>query len=286
MGQKDITEKYLEEYNDVFADIVNVLLFNGARVVCQEDLENGLAKSQYKADDSKVHEQERDVSKFWKNNSVKIVLYGLENQTDVDKDMPFRIMGYDGQSYRSQLDKANGKHRYPIITLVLYFGMNPWTGPKSLYESLVVPDNLRDYVSDYKINIFEIAYLSQKQVAMFQSDFKFVADYFVQLRTTKDYVPSKETMEHVDAVLKIMSVLTKDVRFEEAHQNGMEVKSMCEVLDRAENRGIQKGIQQGIQQGIMETLVSLVRDGILTIEEAANRADMTPEDFQKKMSEM
>ena len=57
---------------------------------------------------------------------------------------------------------------------------------------------------------------------------------------------------------------------------------MCEVLDRAENRGIQKGIQQGI----METLVSLVRDGILTIEEAANRADMTPEDFQKKMSEM
>ena len=282
MGQKDITEKHLEEYNDVFADIVNVLLFDGEQVVDQEDLENGMTKSQYKADDAKVHEQERDVSKFWKNNSVKIVLYGLENQTDVDKDMPFRIMGYDGQSYRSQLDKANGKHRYPIITLVLYFGMTPWTGPKSLYESLVVPDNLRDYVSDYKINIFEIAYLNPEQVAMFQSDFKFVADYFVQLRTTKDYVPSKETMEHVDAVLKIMSVLTKDVRFQEAHQNGMEVKSMCEVLDRAENRGIQKGIQQGI----METLVSLVRDGILTIEEAASRANMAPEDFQKKMSEM
>lgn len=27
MGQKDITEKLLEDYNDVFADIVNVLLF-------------------------------------------------------------------------------------------------------------------------------------------------------------------------------------------------------------------------------------------------------------------
>ena len=26
----------------------------------------------------------------------------------------------------------------------------------------------------------------------------------------------------------------------------MEVKNMCEVLDRAENRGIQQGIQQGI----------------------------------------
>jgi len=28
MGAKDITEKTLEAYNDVFADIINVLLFN------------------------------------------------------------------------------------------------------------------------------------------------------------------------------------------------------------------------------------------------------------------
>ena len=29
MGEKDITEKILADYNDVFADIVNVLLFGG-----------------------------------------------------------------------------------------------------------------------------------------------------------------------------------------------------------------------------------------------------------------
>ena len=28
MGQKDITEKLLEDYNDVFADIINGLIFN------------------------------------------------------------------------------------------------------------------------------------------------------------------------------------------------------------------------------------------------------------------
>lgn len=28
MAEKDITEKTLEAYNDVFADIINVLLFN------------------------------------------------------------------------------------------------------------------------------------------------------------------------------------------------------------------------------------------------------------------
>ena len=31
--EKDITQKTLEKYNDVFADIINVLLFNGERVV-------------------------------------------------------------------------------------------------------------------------------------------------------------------------------------------------------------------------------------------------------------
>lgn len=39
MGQKDITEKHLQEYNDVFADIVNVLLFDGVKVVEPNNLE-------------------------------------------------------------------------------------------------------------------------------------------------------------------------------------------------------------------------------------------------------
>jgi hypothetical protein len=33
MGEKDITEKNLEAWNDVFADIVNVLLFKGKRLI-------------------------------------------------------------------------------------------------------------------------------------------------------------------------------------------------------------------------------------------------------------
>ena len=33
MGEKDITEKVLADYNDIFSDIVNVLLFQGKEVV-------------------------------------------------------------------------------------------------------------------------------------------------------------------------------------------------------------------------------------------------------------
>ena len=38
MGEQDITEKILESYNDVFADIVNVLLFNGEQIIRPDEL--------------------------------------------------------------------------------------------------------------------------------------------------------------------------------------------------------------------------------------------------------
>ena len=60
MGQKDIVEKHLEDYNDVFADIVNALVFKGKQAVRPRDLIPVKVRSQYKADEGKLHEEERD----------------------------------------------------------------------------------------------------------------------------------------------------------------------------------------------------------------------------------
>ena len=87
MGAKDITEKNLEAFNDVFADIVNVLLFKGKHLMKEKDLESATKDSMFKAD-GKIHEQERDVSKFWKNGEVRISILGFENQTVQDYNMP------------------------------------------------------------------------------------------------------------------------------------------------------------------------------------------------------
>ena len=50
MAQKDTSEKILESYNDVFSDIVNVLLFNGNQVLSADELEDQAPRSYYKAD--------------------------------------------------------------------------------------------------------------------------------------------------------------------------------------------------------------------------------------------
>ena len=116
---RDMTEKHLEAYNDVFADIVNVLLFGGRRRIDPGDLRDTKARSLYKAD-GKLREQERDVSKLWVSEGVVISLIGFENQTEVDRDMPLRVFGYEGADYRSQLSVKGRRH--PVVTLVLYFG--------------------------------------------------------------------------------------------------------------------------------------------------------------------
>lgn len=122
--------------------------------------------------------------------------------------------------------------------MVLYFGMNHWSDYRSLYDCLTIPEELKPYISDYKINVFEIAYLEDEQVELFQSDFRFVADYFVQMRKNGDYKPSTETIRHVDETLKLMAVLTQDDRFLEV-QNSVErsVSNMCEAMDKAEAKG-------------------------------------------------
>lgn len=210
-NKKDITEKTLEDYNDVFADIVNGLLFGGEQVVQEDELLPVPTKSQYKADDDEIHEQERDVSKLWKDVTFTVALIGIENQTEQDSDMIFRVLGYDGASYRSQIYAGN--ERYPVITLVLYFGYESRWNQRTLYDRLDVPDELKEYVSDYRMNVFEIAYLEDEVIERFSSDFGIVARCFSQLRKNGKYEPTVEEIKHVDEVLKLMKVLTGDDRF-------------------------------------------------------------------------
>ena len=49
---------------------------------------------------------------------------------------------------------------------------------------------------------------------------------------------------------------------------------------------IEQGIEQGLEQGECRTLYGLVRDGIMTMENAAARKGMTVEEFQQKLKEL
>jgi len=286
MAQADIAEKNFIALNDVFADIFNVLVFGGKQMMKEEALSDSSPLSQYKADDELMHEQERDTFKLWRGHGVNLLLAGIENQTEPDKDMPFRVIGYDGAAYRSQLLKTeekeiNGevkrvpvKERYPVLTIVLYFGEKLWNYPRSLKDCFYPPlegdeitNDLEEYIQDYRIHVFDIPRLTKEQVQMFQSDFKIVADYFTKVYTKNEYVPDDAVITHVDEFLKLMKVLTGDKRYEEiAHtitEKEKEGIKVCRILDEREARGearMGKLIQILLSQNLIEEAKKVTED--------------------------
>ena len=280
MAEKDITEKNLEALNDVFADIVNVLLFKGEQVINEKDLEADTTKSMFKAD-GKIHEQERDVSKFWKNGEIRISILGIENQTAQDSDMPLRVISYDGASYKQQLLDKKQKKRYPVATLVLYFGTEEkWSKAKHLYDCFEIPEKLKPFVNDYKINVFNIAFLSPKTISMFKSDFKIIAEYFRAKRLNQKYKGSKEKLKHANETLKMFSALTGDDSFEKVYNEGNFKKggiTMCDVVERIRNDGRTEGRTEEQERIIM----NLIESNAGTIEQIAAWVKLPVKEVQK-----
>ena len=163
MQEKDIIEKHLENYEDVFSDIINVLLFQGQKVMQGEILEQSVTQSLYSLE-GHIHGQDRDIAKYWLAGKVRVAFLGIENQSRIDRYMPMRVIGYDGAMYRGQLFRKGKKKCYPVITLVLYFGYEKrWKKNRYLHECFDIPEELMPYVNDYKINLFEIAFLSEEK---------------------------------------------------------------------------------------------------------------------------
>lgn len=284
MGVKDITEKNLEELDDVFADIINVLLFKGERLVQEDELEADTTKSMFKAD-GKIHEQERDVSKFWKNGEIRISILGIENQTKQDSDMPLRIISYDGASYKQQLLNEKQKKRYPITTIVLYFGTDEkWNTSKSLYDCFEIPEKLKPFVNNYKINVFNIAWLSEKTIDMFKSDFKLIAQYFRTIRLNKKYTGSKEKLQHANETLKMFSALTGDDTFEKVYnENNLEKGgvTMCDVVERIRNEGRAEGRVEGQENAREEMILNLLESNAGSIEQIATWVKLPVKEVKK-----
>lgn len=280
MGEKDVTQKNFEAYNDVVADIVNGSLFGGEEFIRAEGLIDAQPFSQYKADKGIIHEQERDIAKYYidANCNIRLALIGFENQTAIDLDMPLRVFGYDGVSYRDEInqdivitDTATGekrkiKHkRYPVITIVLYFGKQPWKKPLCLYDVLDIPEKLKPFVNDFKLNLIDVPRLTPEQVKNYKGDFQIIADYFVQTASGKKYVPSSKKIQHIDSLLKLLSALTNDKRYAESIADisaKTEGTNMCEVLDEVESRGEARGKKIGAEQKRTEMICNMLNENI------------------------
>lgn len=180
--EKDISEKWLEGYNDVFADIYNALVFGGRDILKEEKLVPLPTEAFTDREDGSVRQGNRDICKVDDCYGQYRLICGLENQTGRDNTMPERVMGYDFAAYEEQIQAImeqnknaghpayakrihDGQKLAPVITTILYFGgKEPWEKPRSLHDMLDFSgglEKIKPYVADYPLNIISLAELSE-----------------------------------------------------------------------------------------------------------------------------
>lgn len=102
-----------------------------------------------------------------------------------------------------------------------------------------IPEELKPFVDDCRMNLYEIACLTDEQVQLFTSGFKIMGDYFMQTCRNKNYTVPQTAITHVHELRQLMSMMAKDSRCENAYCPEMErmETTMCEVLNCIENKG-------------------------------------------------
>lgn len=164
------------------AQICNNGLFGGAEMIQPEklrELDAGELKLMgFDPKALKVLEKYRDILRMYEDRFLLLVI-GVENQDNVNYCMPLRHMMYDAIKYEHQRAAIEKGHRekkdlkgaeftsgfsktdrlIPVITLAVYWGSEPWDGPKNLHEMLDIPPELlhyKDRIGNYGINLLEV----------------------------------------------------------------------------------------------------------------------------------
>ena len=218
----------------------------------------------YKTEIGEHAEQFRDVLKTYSGANLSLLSLGIENQSEEDAAMPIRIMGYEYGTYRGMV--KNKKLITPVTTIVLNFGEKRWSKAKSLHELMQLPDGLKAYVEDYKIRVYDIAFLSDNVIERFASDFKIVARFFKDRRLKKNTLRKDEMAKiyHAEALLDLFSVFTKDDRYRSLYTEAMREKEkkeegidMCWMFQEIFDEGIEQGVEKGIEKGLAALITSL-----------------------------
>lgn len=307
MGKVDTVTKAYMRKNNFFADAFNYLIYDGKPVVNPEQLREldtteialpfGLRENE-KGPSNDLVQKYRDILKsavVMQEDEAAYILLGIENQTDIHYAMPVRNMIYDALQYGKQVADTAANHRKndrfykedvlkPVVTLVIHFGADEWDAPLSLHEMMGTQnEKLMHYVQDYQIHLIDPAKLTEEDLKKFTSSLREVIKY---IKYSKD----KEKLSRIlkdnsrmlidrEAALVIKTITNTAIEISEKEEK----IDMCKAIDDMLSEREAKGEIRGIEIGEFRMLVKQVKKGRLTIEEAAEDAAMSVEEFRKVM---
>lgn len=309
MGKFDIKCKSFYSRPTNFADLINGAVFGGRMVVCAEDLKEA---------ETEVLDKVRgkayfvDVAKKWIVKDCNLLITAIENQNRIDYGMVIRNMLKEALLYENQVDDIKKFHKEagdlsqreyisgisesdmltPVIMVVIYFGDEPWSGPRTLYDMVDVDNELVSFIYNYKLNLID--YHDFEDFEMFHGE---VRKVFEALKIkeneekTKEFISGnpvmyKQTADMLASILNIRLLKKYSTRTEEG-----DVINMCKAWDdhyesgkkegitigerlgeeRGEERGEKIGEERGEKIGRQLSILELVKEGYITAGIAASK---------------
>ena len=294
MGVKDIVTKDYIKDPIVYADAFNHFIYKGVPVIDPQKLrplDTTEIAVPYGASDAGMPVQKtRDGLQClaaMEDGAKAYLLLGLENQSEVHYAMPVRDMVMDALQYARQVEMAAKAHRKvkhkevssgeylsgfhkddrltPVITLVLCFFPEKWSGPTSLHEMFSVQDeNLLSLVPDYKLNLISPANMSDAEINWFQSSLREVMlfiKYSNDKEKLRELVAVDKHFKSIDKkAAKVINTVTRSkLKFKE-DKEAMEV-SMCLAIDEMRKEERSEGRLEGRTQTLIELVCKKIRKG-------------------------
>ena len=310
MGKtEDVILDYLSQ-PEVFADLFNGYVFNGKQVIESEQLKEMDGKARLLLDNDsgkqgtyEVVRRERDIVReaVIGEQRIRLMVCGVEQQTNVDYSMPLRVLAYDTLEYLKQAKQIEQGHRkkkdvsgkeflsmftkedrlIPTITILFYTGKETWDGAlelSGLFGDTGYAKELAPCMVKAPLNLISIY------------DVKYTEKYHSSLRKIFEILPfvdSKEELEgYLDchqeeyssidsAAARVLSLLmdleisVKDTQYKEEGGN------MCKAIEEIRQSSRAEGLAEGKQQIIQ----NMLNKG-LSPEEVANLTDVPLETVQ------
>ena len=282
MGKKDLWQSDYFDDKARFADMFNGALFCGKQVIASKDLEEADTKLVHHENSGESISVIRDKVYQWKGQHISICV--LENQSYIDYRMVFRVMLEEAIGYIKQqkrLFKIRKEEGYkfendeflsqmikdekfiPVVTLVLYLGKEPWNGARNLYDMLEINSEMKQFVTNYKLNLFD--YHDCKDYSRFKTENRYLfelisnandenkMDEIIQ-RYMDGYILDKETIKTLFGMLGIQADINQ---YKKKTKEGVKYQ-LCKAWNDHKESGRREGIQEGRQEELKEGLNSLI----------------------------
>ena len=141
---------------------------------------------------------------------------------------------------------------HSVLTICVYYGEDPWDGPRSLIDMLDIPDAFKPFISDYKFNLIELRKSDHLKFHNDDVDTIFNISRFIYDRKydkITDIYKRKNISSELAMVIGCITESQKLINDAVKSQEKGGTVNMCKALEELEEKGRMEGRLEGRLEG-------------------------------------